>query len=325
MILSEKILTLRKKNGWSQEELAEKLNVTRQSVSKWEIAASIPDIGKILELAQIFGVTTDFLLKDDIEEMQYTTDSDSHEASCGPRVTVQEANEYFTCKAKSGKAMGLAAAFFILCPAPLLALMGLSEIPSFPLSEVFCAGVGVILILLSVSAGITVSVFDDSRMKRFHYLKNFDFELEYGVAGIAEEKREAFRKTYTRMQVIGTCLCVLSAVPVLIAGFVDASETIGSFSVILLLCFVAAAVFVFSISGSKQDSYDLLLQEGKFSPKERAKENRVKIFSRFYWPIITAIYLVWTLRERQWRTTWIVWVVGGLLYAAIAAVLKKED
>ena len=48
MILSEKILTLRKKNGWSQEELAEKLNVTRQSVSKWEIAASIPDIGKIL-------------------------------------------------------------------------------------------------------------------------------------------------------------------------------------------------------------------------------------------------------------------------------------
>ena len=325
MILSEKILTLRKKNGWSQEELAEKLNVTRQSVSKWEIAASIPDIGKILELAQIFDVTTDFLLKDDMEEMQYAPDSEIHETSRGPRVSVQEANEYFTCKKRSGKSMGLAAALFILCPSPLLALMGFSELPSFPLSDELSAGLGVILLLLLVSAGIAVSVFDESRMKRFHYLKNFDFELEYGVAGIAEEKRESFRETYTRMQEIGISLCVMSAVPILIAGFVDAPDAAGSFTVILLLIFIATAVFIFSVSGCIQDSYDLLLEEGKFSPKERAKDRRIKIFSRFYWPIITAVYLVWTLRERQWRTTWIVWVVGGLLYAAIAAVLKKED
>ena len=239
MILSEKILTLRKKNGWSQEELAEKLNVTRQSVSKWEIAASIPDIGKILELAQIFDVTTDFLLKDDMEEMQYAPDSESRETCRGPRVSVKEANEYFTCKERSGKSLGLAAALFILCPSPLLALMGFSELPSFPLSDELSAGLGVILLLLLVSAGIAVSVFDESRMKRFHYLKNFDFELEYGVAGIAEEKRESFRKTYTRMQVIGISLCVLSAVPILIAGFMNAPDAAGSFTVILLLLFIA--------------------------------------------------------------------------------------
>lgn len=62
MILADKIIAMRKKNGWSQEELAEKLNVSRQSVSKWESAASIPDINKILELSKIFGVTTDYLL-----------------------------------------------------------------------------------------------------------------------------------------------------------------------------------------------------------------------------------------------------------------------
>ena len=67
MILADKIVTLRKKAGWSQEELAQQLNVTRQSVSKWEGAQSIPDMEKILQMSRIFGVTIDFLLKDEME------------------------------------------------------------------------------------------------------------------------------------------------------------------------------------------------------------------------------------------------------------------
>ena len=53
MIFADKLITLRKKAGWSQEELAEKLGVTRQSVSKWEGAQSVPDIDKILQLARL--------------------------------------------------------------------------------------------------------------------------------------------------------------------------------------------------------------------------------------------------------------------------------
>ena len=68
MILAEKIMKLRKQNGWSQEELACMLNVSRQSVSKWESGASIPDLDKILKISQIFEVSTDYLLKDEIEE-----------------------------------------------------------------------------------------------------------------------------------------------------------------------------------------------------------------------------------------------------------------
>lgn len=68
MILAEKIMQLRKKNGWSQEELAEQMKVSRQSVSKWESGSSIPDLNKILLLAQIFDVSTDYLLKDELGE-----------------------------------------------------------------------------------------------------------------------------------------------------------------------------------------------------------------------------------------------------------------
>ena len=56
MILADKIINLRKKAGWSQDELAAQLNVTRQSVSKWEGAQSVPDLERIVQLSRIFGV-----------------------------------------------------------------------------------------------------------------------------------------------------------------------------------------------------------------------------------------------------------------------------
>ena len=60
MFRADKIINLRKKAGWSQEELAGRLGVTRQSVSKWEGAQSVPDIEKIVQLSRLFSVTTDY-------------------------------------------------------------------------------------------------------------------------------------------------------------------------------------------------------------------------------------------------------------------------
>ena len=76
MILADKITALRKKAGWSQEDLAEQLGVTRQSVSKWEGAQSVPDMDKVVQMSRLFGVTTDFLLKDELsEEEDYTREN----------------------------------------------------------------------------------------------------------------------------------------------------------------------------------------------------------------------------------------------------------
>ena len=66
MTLGEKIQQLRKTKNLSQEQLAEKLNVSRQAVSKWEIGESLPDINKIIQLSKIFQVSTDYLLHDEI-------------------------------------------------------------------------------------------------------------------------------------------------------------------------------------------------------------------------------------------------------------------
>lgn len=67
MKLSNKILSLRKRKGMSQEDLAERLNVSRQAVSRWEMGSARPDASNILQLSKLFGVTADYLLNDDYE------------------------------------------------------------------------------------------------------------------------------------------------------------------------------------------------------------------------------------------------------------------
>ena len=67
MKLSDKIIQLRKAKGWSQEALAERLNVSRQAISRWEGATAQPDAANILQLSKLFGVTTDYLLNDEYE------------------------------------------------------------------------------------------------------------------------------------------------------------------------------------------------------------------------------------------------------------------
>ena len=69
MNISQKILLQRKKKGISQEDLANALNVSRQAVSKWESSQSVPDMDKIVALSSYFNITTDYLLKDEIETM----------------------------------------------------------------------------------------------------------------------------------------------------------------------------------------------------------------------------------------------------------------
>ncbi|MDD7020660.1 MAG: helix-turn-helix transcriptional regulator, partial [Hornefia butyriciproducens] len=103
MILADKIMELRKRAGWSQEQLAERLGVSRQSVSKWESAQSIPDMSKILQLSGLFGVSTDYLLKDEIEEADVTSDAgvmecDGEETSLR-RVTMEMAGSFLEVKA----------------------------------------------------------------------------------------------------------------------------------------------------------------------------------------------------------------------------------
>jgi transcriptional regulator with XRE-family HTH domain len=124
MILANKIIQLRKQSGWSQENLAEVLNVSRQSVSKWESGNSIPDLNKILKMAEIFGVTTDYLLKDEIESIQSETlDLDNQMV----KLSMEEVNKYVEDKIQAAKVISKGVMLCVFSPIPLFLMLGLSQ------------------------------------------------------------------------------------------------------------------------------------------------------------------------------------------------------
>ena len=124
MILADKIALLRRQQGWSQEELANQLDVSRQAVSKWESGASIPDLDKILKLSGLFNVTTDYLLKDELEQpdarpgASVEMPEESHRRS----VTLDEANAYLDTVQAVRKKLAAGVGLCILSPIALLLL-----------------------------------------------------------------------------------------------------------------------------------------------------------------------------------------------------------
>ena len=143
MTFSDKLIALRKKAGWSQEELAERLNVSRQSVSKWESAQSMPDIDKILQLSSLFSVTTDCLLKDTQDDTQPAA---AQTPSPLPRVTLAQAEDYLTRAQGNAPQMALATALCILAAVPLFAAVMVGV--SFLMSMSIC------LLLVLVACGV---------------------------------------------------------------------------------------------------------------------------------------------------------------------------
>ena len=128
MILADKITEERKKNGWSQEELADKLGVSRQAVSKWESAGAVPDLQRIIQLSELFSVSTDYLLKD---EMEVETSSDMmkgiNEDMTLRKVSMEEANEFLDMKRKGAPSIANAVSVCIISPALLIFLSGMAE------------------------------------------------------------------------------------------------------------------------------------------------------------------------------------------------------
>lgn len=81
MELAERLQKLRKEKGYSQEELGDVLGISRQAISKWESGQSFPDINNLLKLSDIYGVTTDFLLKGEDSYKDCDEESESHKSS----------------------------------------------------------------------------------------------------------------------------------------------------------------------------------------------------------------------------------------------------
>ncbi|MGL6199843.1 MAG: helix-turn-helix domain-containing protein [Lachnospiraceae bacterium] len=324
MILADKIMQLRKKNGWSQEELAEKLNVSRQSVSKWEGAISVPDLDKILKLGQIFGVSTDYLLKDEIsdEDIEYVDSNDEIQIRT---ISVAEANEFMTLNASIAKRFSLAVSACILSPVVLILLYALADSQISGVSETLAGLVGLLTLLLMVAAAVAVFIINGYKLEQYKYITESSFELGYGVSGIVEEKKKKFESTFITCLVIGVVLCICSVIPLISAAMLNTSNLIIIICVDILLIIVAIAVHLFIRVGMIRESYEQLLQTGDYTRKAKKKNKVIDRIGGAYWSIVAAIYLVWSFITMDWGKTWIIWPCAGVLFGAITAIVGSTE
>lgn len=324
MILADKIMSLRKKNGWSQEELAEKLNISRQSVSKWESSASIPDIDRIIAMSRLFGVSTDYLLMDELEKELPSGADDVYEAPKIKKVSVEEANEFMNLSRKLAGRIAAATALFVLSPIPLLILAGLSEYgrAQNAISEDIAGGMGVAIVLILVAIGAGIHILCGMRMEKYEFMEKESLTLQYGVEGIVRKKKEDFAGTYRACIVAGVVLCIIGAVPLFAATAIFPSDLIYMYCVDVLLALVAVAVFLMVWVCCIQGSFDKLLQEGDYTVEKKEMGKKLSFFSCAYWCLATAAFLGVGFYSGEWKYAWLSWPIAALLYAALRSVIK---
>ena len=252
-MLSEKIAGLRRREGWSQEELAERLGVSRQSVSKWESGAAQPDVERVLALSDVFGVSTDYLLRDDVEEAkaehlipEVTRPTPAEEKGpAGLRlVTMGEVSRYLENRRQCAPLIALGVGMCAACPAPLIALLGLSGPACWPwLSEnlAVALGVGLLLVIIAAAVGLFISI--GFRMKRYTYLERDSYAMPDAVRTSVEDERRLYQPQHRQAVGEGVGLCLLSVVPVSVAGILG-SHLLVMLCVAALLVMIALGVYI---------------------------------------------------------------------------------
>jgi len=317
MILADKIIEQRKKKGWSQEELAERMDVSRQAVSKWEMAQSTPDLDKILQMSELFGVTTDYLLKDEIEDAVY---ADTAEEPVARRVTTGEARDFLEHRQWASNKIALATYLCILSVIPLLLLGAASEVPAWGIPETLVGVLGIVILLGIVAVAVGIFIHCGLCGEPYEYLDGgVRFELERGLRNEIQERQKEYRPSYIRTNVIAACVCILSPIPLIVGAFTD-REFIQVILLTVTLAVAGVGVWLFILAGVRWAAYQKLLREGEYADAPEPKNKTVDRIESIFWAVLLAAYLGWSFLTGDWHITWVVFPVGAVLSAVISIV-----
>ncbi|MBU5429576.1 helix-turn-helix transcriptional regulator [Kineothrix sp. MSJ-39] len=329
MILADKIINMRKKAGWSQEELASRLGVTRQSVSKWEGAQSVPDIEKIVQISRLFSVTTDYLLKDELEEPEPVAMTDAVRQAdlemAYRQVTMEDASTYMKLEKENAPKKALATFLWVSSPIALILLSSISEYAIFGITENVAAAIGLCVLILFVTIGVAIYTSCSDKEKEYAFLEKEPIETEYGVSGLVRERKKEFQPVYTKNKIIGTVLCIFSVMPLFVAMGLDAGDIVYCAAVCFMLFVIAIACLLFVYAGTINDSMQKLLEEEEYTRENKKRSVFFSAVSTCYWLLVTAVFLFACFGpygNAQPRYYWVIWAIAGVLYGAVTAVLK---
>ena len=321
MIFADKLIDLRKKNGWSQEELAEKLNVSRQAVSKWEGAQSIPDMTRIIQLSELFGVSTDYLLKDNLEQAEPAQES-AEEGTAPRTVSMEEANAFLNTKEENSRRVALGAMLCILSPVALILLGGAQAFGLLNWSEETVGGVGLVILMLLIIPAVGLFIVSNLRISRYEYLEKEPVDTLYGVTGMVKDRKEKFQPIHTRYLLIGIMLCIAAVIPLFISMFFGKESFWAVVGIAAVLALAAIGVLLIIRVSIIWGSYQMLLEEEDYTRENKENSKRFGYIYGVYWCLITAVYLAWNFIGKAWDISWIIWPIAGVLFGAVVGITK---
>lgn len=297
MSLSENLQNLRKIKNMSQEELAEKLNVSRQAVSKWESGNGYPETEKIISICEIFDCSMDELVKGKI-----TADIKS------------EKNEYGEVMDKEAKYTSAGIFAILLGVSFMLTLLGLAPNPEM---EDKFALIGVVLILIGVVFAVPLFIISGQK------LENFKKKNEKIANIYSEEESEKQKDKYTKFIAggVGIVLLGVTIMMLLICLNVFGDSVLP---VAILMYFVTVGVSILVYADKKKAKYDIERYNKENSEEYKKTDDLVGKICGVIMLLATIVFLIWGFAFNSWNINWIVFPIGGMLCGITGVILQKE-
>lgn len=292
MSLSENLQNLRKIKNMSQEELAEKLNVSRQAVSKWESGNGYPETEKIISLCEIFDCSMDQLVKGKI-----SSDIKS------------EKNNYDLIMTKAAKGISLGVAAILLGVSIMLTILGFTSSEQSVL-------IGVIAVLIGVVCAIPLFITHGTKIENFK-------KKNPKVANIySEDEVEEGNSKYTKYLAIGISTILLGVVIMMLLLGLNIENT---FPVATLMYFVTIGVLLITYSGMMKDKFDIEKYNNENTDEYKKVDNKIGRICGVIMLTATIIFLVLGFVLNIWYINWIVYPIGGILCGIVGTILKKDN
>lgn len=264
----------------------------------------ISEFGNLEELAEELGILGT------VEMMP--------EESAGRKVSWKEAEEYMEISQKTGKWIALGVLLCIYSPLLLLICGGIED--TIGLSEFYIVCFGLIPLFVMIGIAVAIFIYNGMKRERFEYLKKEQICLVDGLEQDLRRIKEEEKSKEIKMVIVGILLCIFSIIPLFIFGSISDNDLIGAMVIDLMLILIGIGVMLMIIGTQKSECMKVLLQEDDYTKKGKENSKLIDIIAGIYWPIVTAVYLIWSFVTMNWGFTWIVWPIAAVLFGVIAAI-----
>lgn len=284
MKLGQKIAGLRKKSSLSQEALAEKMNVSRQAVSKWESNQSIPDIEKIVDLSELFGVTTDYLLKNGTTSFELPGKSSEEKIEKAlPAITDQEIDQYLEVAKKAAHFESLSIALFFLAIASFCLFSTLVFI-----SHNIFGTVAYIAPIIIIAIALGYFIHAKLMMHEFKSITQNKFALTSTQNDLIDSSAHEFRNKNNRRIVIGVVLCILAIIPLILIWTLHLLPDWAWAVLAITFVLLGIASYQFTFYFLRQLAFKTISGRRKHLPKE--EKSLLINGSVIFWIVLFLVY-----------------------------------